>query len=92
MRSFKVLRNTGAGLPPYAEGQVITNEAHGDLLCRRGLAVELPSAKPVEVKGVSEKPAIAESAPAEIVAEPVAKEEAKQEPPKPAASRFGRHK
>lgn len=88
MRSFKVLRNTGAGLPPYAEGQIITNEAHGDLLCRRGLAVELPAAKPVEVKAVPEKAAIAEAAPAEIVAEPIAK----TEPPKPAASRFGRHK
>lgn len=68
---IKVLRNLGAGLPDYTEGQeVCVEDNEGRALCKRGLAVLLEEtpvkkeqpkqaeAKEPEVNGVPESPKV----------------------------------
>lgn len=58
---IRVNRNLGAGLPNYTEAQVVdVCDEEGEMLCKRGLAVQIGVANPAAIQAVPPEPEIVE--------------------------------
>ncbi len=59
MKTIRILRNTGANLPPFTEGQVVNvADNAAELLCGLGLAEVLKAVPDEPMRAIPENPSI----------------------------------